>query len=221
MDLSAFNYVDYAVLAVLIASGILATLRGFARELLGVLGWVIAVIFGRIMQSPVTSQVEEYINDDAVAEFLGWMIPFTIAVLAWYFFANMTATSLKKMAMGALDRPLGFLFGAIRGLVIVSVIYMGALLMAENEDVFPESVTNAATIAPVRVIATVMTGLAPEDMQDDLRDAIPEQDLDDIKDGFKSKAEDAAENAIDNADDTVDNVGDLLPDEVNIPETGN
>ena len=90
--------------------------------------------------------------------------------------------------------------------------------MTENEDAFPETVLNAASISPVRVVATMMTGFAPEDMQDDLKDAIPEQDLDDIKDGFINKAEDAAEDAIDNADDAAKNVGDLLPDELNAPE---
>ena len=218
MDMSAFNYVDYAVLAVLIASGILATFRGFARELLGVIGWFVAVFFARITQEMITEQVEEYINDDAAAEFLGWMLPFTAAVLAWFVFANLSASSIKKFAMGALDRPLGFVFGIMRGFVIVAVIYMGALALAEDEEVFPDTVLEAASIAPVRVVATMMTGFAPEDMRDDLKDAIPEQDLDDIKDGFINKAEDAAEDAIDNAEDTAKNVGDLLPDELSTPQ---
>ncbi len=218
MDMSAFNYVDYAVFAILIASGILATFRGFSRELLGVIGWFIAVLFARITQEMITEQVEDYINDSAVAEFLGWMLPFAVAVLAWFVFANMAASSLKKFAMGGLDRPLGFVFGVLRGLVIVAVIYMSALVLTEDEDAFPETVLNAASISPVRVVATMMTGFAPEDMRDDLKDAIPEQDLDDIKDGFINKAEDAAEDAIDNADDTAKNVGDLLPDELNTPE---
>ncbi len=218
MDMSAFNYVDYAVFAILIASGILATFRGFSRELLGVIGWFIAVLFARLTQDMVTEQVEDYINDTAVAEFLGWMLPFTVAVLAWFVFANMAASSVKKFAMGGLDRPLGFIFGLMRGLVIVAVIYMAALVMTEDEDAFPETVLNAASISPVRVVATMMKGFAPEEMQDDLKDAIPEQDLNDIKDGFINKAEEAADDAIDNADDTAKNVGDLLPDELNAPE---
>ena len=218
MDLTAFNYVDYAVFFVLIVSGILATFRGFSRELLGVVGWFVAVLFARITQDLTIEQVENYINDDAAAEFLGWMLPFTFAVLAWFVFANLTASSLKKFALGGLDRPLGFIFGILRGFVIVAVIYMGALTLTEEEDVFPETVLNAASIAPVRVVATMMTGFAPEDMRDDLKDAIPEQDLDDIKDGFINKAEDAAEDAIDNADDAAKNVGDLLPDEITTPQ---
>ena len=70
MDMSAFNYVDYAVFAILIASGILATFRGFSRELLGVIGWFIAVLFARLTQDMVTEQVEDYINDDAAFIFI-------------------------------------------------------------------------------------------------------------------------------------------------------
>ena len=68
MDMSAFNYVDYAVFAILIASGILATFRGFSREL-GVIGWFIAVLFARLTQDMVTEQVEDYINDMRLLNF--------------------------------------------------------------------------------------------------------------------------------------------------------
>ena len=62
MDMSAFNYVDYAVLAVLIASGILATFRGFARELLGVIGWFVAVFFARITQEMILSLLQVLVH---------------------------------------------------------------------------------------------------------------------------------------------------------------
>jgi len=51
MDISALNYVDYTILSVLAASGLLAMLRGFMRELLGALGWVVAVIVARLSKA--------------------------------------------------------------------------------------------------------------------------------------------------------------------------
>ena len=221
MDMSAFNYIDYGVFAILIASGILATLRGFSRELLGVIGWVIAIIFARLTQDLVTEEVENIISDDGLADFLGWLLPFAFAVLAWFVFANLAASSIKKLAVGGLDRPLGFIFGAIRGLVLVVVLYMSVLFLTEDEASFPQSVLDSASITPVRIVASVMTGFAPEDMQDEFRDAIPEQNLDDVKESFTKSAEDAAENAIDNADDAAKNIGELLPDEAILPKIDN
>jgi membrane protein required for colicin V production len=221
MDISAFNYVDYTILAVLAASGLLAMLRGFMRELLGALGWVVAVIVARLSEGMATDQLQDYINDEALTSFLGWMLPFIIVVFAWYIFANLAAPGLKKMAMGVLDRPLGFIFGVLRGLVLVAIVYMSALLLYESEDHFAQPVLDAALISPVRVTASTISGFAPEEWRDDLQDAIPDQDLDDLKDGLINSTEEAAEDAIDNADETAKSIGDLLPDEITTPNTNN
>jgi len=221
MDISAFNYVDYTILAVLAASGLLAMLRGFMRELLGALGWVVAVILARLSEGMASDQLQDYINDDALTSFLGWMLPFIIVVFAWYIFANLAAPGLKKMAMGVLDRPLGFIFGVLRGLVLVAIIYMSALLLYESEDHFAQPVLDAALISPVRVTASTISGFAPEEWRDDLQDAIPNQDLDDLKDGLINSTEEAAEDAIDNADETAKSIGGLLPDEITTPNTNN
>jgi len=221
MDISAFNYVDYTILAVLAASGLLAMLRGFMRELLGALGWVVAVIVARLSEEIATDQLQEYINDEALTSFLGWMLPFIIVVFAWYIFANLAAPGLKKMAMGVLDRPLGFIFGILRGLVLVAIVYMSALLLYESEDHFAQPVLDAALISPIRVTASTISGFAPEEWRDDLQDAIPDQDLDDIKDSLINSTEEAAEDAIENADDTANSIGKLLPDEITTPNTKN
>ena len=221
MDISAFNYVDYTILAVLAASGLLAMLRGFMRELLGALGWVVAVIVARLSEEITTDQLQEYINDEALTSFLGWMLPFIIVVFAWYIFANLAAPGLKKMAMGVLDRPLGFIFGILRGLVLVAIVYMSALLLYESEDHFAQPVLDAALISPIRVTASTISGFAPEEWRDDLQDAIPDQDLDDIKDSLINSTEEVAEDAIENADDTANSIGKLLPDEITTPNTKN
>ncbi|NBQ83177.1 MAG: CvpA family protein [Alphaproteobacteria bacterium] len=221
MDISAFNYVDYTILAVLAASGLLAMLRGFMRELLGALGWVVAVIVARLSEGMASDQLQDYINDEALTSFLGWMLPFIIVVFAWYIFANLAAPGLKKMAMGVLDRPLGFIFGVLRGLVLVAIVYMSALLLYESEDHFAQPVLDAALISPVRVTASTISGFAPEEWRDDLQDAIPDQDLDDLKDGLINSTEEAAEDAIDNADETAKSIGGLLPDEITTPNTNN
>jgi membrane protein required for colicin V production len=221
MDISAFNYVDYTILAVLAASGLLAMLRGFMRELLGALGWVVAVIVARLSEKIATDQLQEYINDEALTSFLGWILPFIIVVFAWYIFANLAAPGLKKMAMGVLDRPLGFIFGILRGLVLVAIVYMSALLLYESEDHFAQPVLDAALISPIRVTASTISGFAPEEWRDDLQDAIPDQDLDDIKDSLINSTEEVAEDAIENADDTANSIGKLLPDEITTPNTKN
>lgn len=219
MSFSALNYVDYAVLFVLGASGVLATMRGLTRELMGLAGWGVAVLAARLFQPMMISLLEDYILEETVVEIMGWSIPFVAVVLAWFVFANVTSPGLKKIALGNLDRPLGFFFGALRGIVVVALIYVGVLFLTESEESFPHSVKDSATIAPVRVVATIMTGVAPDEFREQVQDAIPDQDLDDIKRGFSDQADEQLENVQEKTEEIIEDAedGDLLPDEQIIP----
>ena len=219
MSLNALNYIDYIVLVVLAASGILATLRGLTRELMGLAGWAVAVIAARLFQPMVITLLEDYINQETVVEIMGWSLPFVSVVLAWFVFANITSPGLKKIALGNLDRPLGFFFGALRGVVVVALIYVGVLALTESEDSFPEAVKESASIAPVRIMAKIMTGVAPDEFREQVQDAIPDQDLGDIKKGFSEQADEQLENVQEKTEDIIDDAedGDLLPDEEIIP----
>ena len=219
MSLSVLNFVDYIVLAVLVGSGILATLRGLTRELLGLAGWGVAIILARLLQPLMMDFLEDYITEDTVVEILGWSVPFVAVVLAWFVFANLTAPGLKKIALGNLDRPLGFLFGALRGVVVVALFYVGVIALTESEESFPEPVLTSASIPTIRVVATIMTGYAPDDFREDVQDAIPDQDLDDIKKSFSDQADEQLDNVQEKTEDIIDDAedGDLLPDEEDIP----
>ena len=47
-DITALTLIDYAALLVLLVSGGLATLRGMTRELMGLIGWPIAIIAAKL-----------------------------------------------------------------------------------------------------------------------------------------------------------------------------
>lgn len=219
MSLSALNFVDYIVLAVLAGSGILATLRGLTRELMGLAGWGVAVLAARLLQPMVITLLDDYILEETVVEIMAWSLPFVAVVLAWFVFANIASPGLKKIALGNLDRPLGFFFGALRGIVVVALIYVGVLFLTESEESFPQSVKESASIAPVRIVATIMTGVAPDDFREQMQDAIPDQDLDDIKRGFSDQADEQLDKVQEKTEDIIDDAedGDLLPDEEIIP----
>ena len=47
-DIAALNIIDFAALIILVISGILATLRGMTREIMGLAGWPISILVARI-----------------------------------------------------------------------------------------------------------------------------------------------------------------------------
>lgn len=214
LDLSSLNALDYAILIVLVISGVLATFRGMTREIMGLAGWGIAIVAARLFQPLIIDRIEDAVGNENATEVIAFALPFVVIVIIWFFFANIISPGLKKITFGKMDRPMGFVFGLIRGFVLVSFVYMGGLWVFENEEGFPVVVQESLSIMPTRIVASTMAGFGPEDFKEDIQDSIPEQDVgsigkrivpqpDDVVEDGQSAIEDAGETAIDN----------LLPDE--------
>ena len=204
LDLSSLNSVDYIIIAVLFISGVMATFRGLIREVMGLAGWLIALIAAQFAQPTVSEYTIDFINNDALNAVIGFLAPFVGATIVWFVIANITAPSLKKASIGGLDRPLGFLFGGIRGAIIVTMIYMSALALLEGEEHLPGEVHASTSIVPMRIIGATLADFAPDSIRDSLN--IPEQDFNDLLGGDDEILEGAQELQ----EDLQDN---LLPDE--------
>ncbi|MBI1979968.1 MAG: CvpA family protein [Methylocystis sp.] len=118
------SYLDLAVITVVLVSGMLALLRGFTREVLAILSWVAAAAAAYFFYPLALPYIKPYISKDEIA---------LAAAVASVFFVSLVAVSLVTVKLsdvildskvGALDRTLGFLFGAVRGALIAVVAFV-------------------------------------------------------------------------------------------------
>lgn len=173
-DIAALNIVDFATIIVLVISGVLATLRGMTREIMGLAGWPISIVAARLTAPYLEPLLTDTIRVEGISSALAWGIPFIVVVVLWFAFASVVSPGLSKAGLGGLDRWLGFLFGLIRGFVIVQVIYVGAVIAAEGEDRLPGLITDAQIIPALRESAHLMSGVLPPDMGDRIVDNLPD-----------------------------------------------
>ncbi len=171
--ITSLNYVDYLIVIIALISGVMAMMRGLTREILGLIGWVLAVIIARLLDDITGRWLQNYIDSTTTANALGWIIPFCVAGLAVFILSNMFAPGLSRTAIGLLDKPLGFLFGLARGLVIVALLYIGTVLTINQEDGLPQDVLSASMIEPVRRTAVAIAGLLPETVYDEIIAKVP------------------------------------------------
>ena len=130
------NWVDLVVLAVLALSGLLAFMRGFVREVLGVAAWAGAAL----VASPygafpyVQPYVRQQFNDPATADIVGFGIVFLIALIVLWLIAGVIGGLVRGSVLGGLDRTLGFVFGLARGGLVLAVTYVlaGIAIPAEQ-----------------------------------------------------------------------------------------
>jgi membrane protein required for colicin V production len=118
------SYLDLAVTIVVLVSGLLALLRGFTREVLAVLSWVAAAAAAYYLHPLVVPYVKPYVPKDNIALFAAVAIVFFVTLVAVSLFTVKLSDLILDSKIGALDRTLGFLFGAARGLLLAVVAFV-------------------------------------------------------------------------------------------------
>ena len=184
------------------------------REALGLLGWALSVLLARltapILEEPIASIVP---NEDLVSG-IAWTIPFIITVILWFVLATLISPGLKKAGLGALDRWLGVVFGFVRGVFIVTAIYVGVVIGLGGEANMPKAATDSQSANVIRALGEVVKPLLPEELSQQLTDGLQEADLEALTPAQPEFVEDGL-NAVGAQIDTRDDALQLLSDEQN------
>jgi membrane protein required for colicin V production len=119
------NFIDYLILAIVLLSLFVGYFRGFIGEAISLISWLCGLwlawhyahliephLGGLIAEPPLSTWAARILLLLAVLV-IGWVIGGMVA-----YFANQSGISLM------LDRLLGTLFGAIRGVILVAIIVM-------------------------------------------------------------------------------------------------
>ena len=168
IEFAALTFVDYAVVLVLITSAIFSILRGMTREFLGLIGWIVSVIVAHFARPFLEDPIADLINATEVSAALAWGLPFTATVIGWFLLASLLAPGLTRVGLGSLDHWFGFIFGLIRGYLLVLFAFIAAVLLLEGESQFPETLQKAQSTPILSNTARYFAQYAPDDYADKL-----------------------------------------------------
>ncbi len=118
------SYLDLAVIIVVLVSGMLALLRGFTREVLAILSWVAAAAAAYFFYPLALPYIKPYIAKDELALLAAAAAVFLVALIAVSLVTVKLSDVILDSKVGALDRTLGFVFGAVRGVLIAVVAFV-------------------------------------------------------------------------------------------------
>ncbi|MEM9059974.1 MAG: CvpA family protein [Pseudomonadota bacterium] len=126
-----FTYVDAAVAVITLLSAFLAYSRGLTRELFAIGGWIVAGLLAfyfapaiepLIREAPVVGQ---FLSSSCVISMItAFSLIVAAALLVLAVFTPIFSSIILESAIGPLDRMLGFLFGVVRGIVLIAVAYL-------------------------------------------------------------------------------------------------
>lgn len=107
---------------------------GIKRGLTGEILKIVGVLAAFILAIKYCSVWGAYINseewaDQKIVDWLAFFLIFFIVALVFFVLAKIPYLILRKTFLGGVDRLLGGVFGALRGLVIISVILTCAVVI--------------------------------------------------------------------------------------------
>mgnify|MGYP000400595198 CR=1 FL=1 len=112
---------DVIVVVVVLISAVLAMVRGFVREVLSVASWVIAAVAAYYFYPQVLPLVQPYFDSKTVASIVAAAAIFFVALIVASYITMKISDFVIDSRVGAVDRALGFIFGLVRGVLIMIV----------------------------------------------------------------------------------------------------
>ena len=137
MDSFPLTLIDVALIAVVLISAIFAFGRGFVHEALSIAGWIgaaVAVIFGLPLVRPY---VRDVIQPPLLADFAAGATIFILAMIILSIFTRAIASRVHGSRLSAVDRSLGFVFGLVRGAVLICLAYIPVQWLMTPQEQFP------------------------------------------------------------------------------------
>lgn len=156
---------DIAVLLIVGFGAVTGFMRGFVQEILALAAWVFALFAIRFLHAPLTAFFEPEVGSNSAAAVLA----FALLLLVPYAFVKLVARwageTSRKSVLGPIDRVLGFGFGAVKGMIIVTLGF--SILVLGYDTVWgakgrPEWITFARTYPFVNASSEQLVTLIAE-----------------------------------------------------------
>ena len=124
MEALGLNIADWFILIVLVASGVIAFARGFTKEFLSLFLWLAAFIAAISLEYLATPKINEFIGNEEVSKIISYITVFVIFIFLGGIVIKFISKLIKWSGASGFDRFLGVLFGLIRGLIVLFVIFL-------------------------------------------------------------------------------------------------
>ena len=151
------TWLDYAVIGVFAASLVVGAWRGLVREVLSILGWVIAFLAANLLAGPLGPLMPQAIPNPELRVAAAYVAVFIGSLIVTTLLGLLLSKIVKAVGLGGVDRMLGALFGAARGLLILlAAVLLAGLTSAPKQSFWRESASGPYLVRAAQALKPLL-----------------------------------------------------------------
>ncbi|MEK9946379.1 MAG: CvpA family protein [Alphaproteobacteria bacterium] len=164
LDSMPFTFADVIVVLLIAVSGLLAFFRGLITEALAVAGWLGAAIVTVATYTPAQALATQYFAEMVKLQILidvaTGIILFVVSLIVFSVILRAVARLVRGKEANPVDRVLGFVFGLVRGVVLLAVVWLLITAIVPIERL-PRDIREAKTLPMIRASGDLLMQLVP------------------------------------------------------------
>ena len=128
------NEIDYVIIAIVVISLLIGLLRGFVKEILSLLAWIVAIWVGLTFSRSFSVLLETLIEFPPARIAIAFVILLLLTLIVSGFINYFADLLLEKTGLTGIDRLLGLFLGVARGGIVIALLVMLAGLTPAPEQ---------------------------------------------------------------------------------------
>ena len=121
-SLISFNLIDVGLLLVVLVSMAIGIFRGLVREVLSIATWALSVIISMKYYTEFSGYLTGITDNETLRSGIAIGIIFIACLIIGTIISHLISTLVKSTGLSGTDRLLGFIFGFLRGALVVAII---------------------------------------------------------------------------------------------------
>ncbi len=182
------NNLDIAILIIVAISALIALGRGLVKEVLSIVGWVMAGVSVIYLLPVLNPFMMKYIESGWMSGVVTASLIIIIFMIIWIYATAGVVCKIRTSKLSGLDRMLGLFFGIVRAFLLVVLMYILISWMMPVKSQ-PELLKKSKYFQIAGNFAEPIEKLIPKDTLDTIKEKTSEVGLTSDEDEEEKKAE--------------------------------
>ena len=151
-----FNIIDIIVFGIILTSCIVATLRGFVKELFSIISWILSLMIAFNLFEKFKFKLLNHISQEIIVDFLAFGFPFLGSLILSSIISSWLSPKFDVNGVLIFDKMCGFVFGAFRGFMLIILFYLGFLYLIGKDKKMPDALIEAYSFKYINLSAELL-----------------------------------------------------------------